>query len=145
AVDPRVRRPARSRRRPDRLDLSDPVRGDAGLCTEGTLERADLSGAPWQDERLDRRRSHPRASQAAGSAIIEHQNQISGQSMANEPEPWKDIFFSARDGLRLYARHYPAPGSRLRPVLCLAGLTRNSRDFHALAVALSTGEAARDV
>lgn len=64
--------------------------------------------------------------------------------MANEPEPWKDIFFSARDGLRLYARHYPAPGSRLRPVLCLAGLTRNSRDFHALAVALSTGEAARD-
>lgn len=65
--------------------------------------------------------------------------------MANEPEPWKDIFFSARDGLRLYARHYPAPGSRLRPALCLAGLTRNSRDFHALAVALSTGEAGRDV
>ncbi len=55
---------------------------------------------------------------------------------------WTDIHFSARDGLRLYARHYPCPGSMNRPVLCLAGLTRNSRDFHDLASAL-TGE--RDV
>ena len=58
------------------------------------------------------------------------------------PEPpdrqnWRDIFFTARDGLRLYGRHYPAPGSKLRPVLCLAGLTRNSRDFHHIASALS--------
>src|SRR5690606_914696 len=36
-------------------------------------------------------------------------------------------------------------GSRLRPVLCLAGLTRNSRDFHDIAMALSSGENARDV
>ncbi len=55
---------------------------------------------------------------------------------------WTDIYFSARDGLRLYARHYPCPGSKRRPVLCLAGLTRNSRDFHDLAGALK-GE--RDV
>jgi pimeloyl-ACP methyl ester carboxylesterase len=60
-------------------------------------------------------------------------------------EAWTDINFTARDGLRLYARHYPAPGSRLRPVLCLAGLTRNSRDFHDIAMALSSGERARDV
>jgi pimeloyl-ACP methyl ester carboxylesterase len=61
-------------------------------------------------------------------------------------QEWRDITFSARDGLRLYARHYPAPGSALRPVLCLAGLSRNSRDFHRLAVALSApGEAARNV
>jgi len=53
---------------------------------------------------------------------------------------WRDIHFTARDGLRLYGRHYPAPGSRRRPVLCLAGLTRNSRDFHDLAVALSSGD-----
>lgn len=58
---------------------------------------------------------------------------------------WADINFTARDGLRLYARHYPAPGSRLRPVLCLAGLTRNSRDFHDIAMALSSGEKARDI
>jgi pimeloyl-ACP methyl ester carboxylesterase len=61
-------------------------------------------------------------------------------------QEWRDIFFSARDGLRLYARHYPAPGSTRRPVLCLAGLSRNSRDFHRLAVALSApGETAREV
>ncbi|NOT69862.1 MAG: alpha/beta hydrolase [Hyphomicrobium sp.] len=51
---------------------------------------------------------------------------------------FNDIYFTARDGLRLYGRHYPAARiSRLRPVLCLAGLTRNSRDFHAVALALS--------
>jgi pimeloyl-ACP methyl ester carboxylesterase len=61
-------------------------------------------------------------------------------------QTWRDIHFSARDGLRLYARHYPAPGSTRRPVLCLAGLTRNGRDFHRLATRLSgSGEGARDV
>lgn len=58
-------------------------------------------------------------------------------------QSWNDTYFSARDGLRLYGRHYPAAGSGLRPVLCLAGLTRNSRDFHDLAVALAS--AGRDV
>jgi len=61
-------------------------------------------------------------------------------------QAWRDIRFSARDGLRLYARHYPAPGSTRRPVLCLAGLSRNSRDFHHLASVLAApGDAARDV
>jgi pimeloyl-ACP methyl ester carboxylesterase len=61
-------------------------------------------------------------------------------------QTWTDIHFTSRDGLRLYARHYPAPGSTRRPVVCLAGLTRNSRDFHDLALALSgPGEGARDV
>jgi len=57
--------------------------------------------------------------------------------MSTEPQNWKDVFFTARDGLRLYGRHYPAPGSTRRPALCLPGLTRNSRDFHLLASALS--------
>lgn len=65
--------------------------------------------------------------------------------MAEQTELWRDIFFTARDGLRLYARHYPAPSSRRKPVLCLPGLTRNSRDFHDIAVALSSGNDARDV
>lgn len=56
---------------------------------------------------------------------------------AKPVQAWQDIHFSARDGLRLYARRYPAPGSVRRPVLCLAGLTRNSRDFHHLATALA--------
>lgn len=61
-------------------------------------------------------------------------------------ESFDEIYFTARDGLRLYGRHYRAQGSKLRPVLCLAGLTRNSRDFHDLARALSApGPAARDV
>ena len=60
---------------------------------------------------------------------------------------WHDIFFTSQDGLRLYARHYPAPGSRRRPVLCLPGLTRNSRDFHTLASYMSDPQnpQARDV
>lgn len=60
---------------------------------------------------------------------------------------WRDVFYTARDGLRLYARHYPAPGSTRRPVLCLAGLTRNTRDFHEIASVLSspTLASARDV
>jgi pimeloyl-ACP methyl ester carboxylesterase len=58
---------------------------------------------------------------------------------------WTDIHFTSRDGLRLYARHYAALGSVLRPVVCLAGLTRNCRDFHDLATALANGETGRDV
>jgi pimeloyl-ACP methyl ester carboxylesterase len=50
---------------------------------------------------------------------------------------WTDIRYTARDGLRLYARHYPAPHSNRRSVICLPGLTRNARDFHTLALALS--------
>lgn len=51
--------------------------------------------------------------------------------------PYQELWIRVRDGLRLYVRHYPSSGSRLRPVLCLPGLTRNARDFHALATVLS--------
>jgi pimeloyl-ACP methyl ester carboxylesterase len=58
--------------------------------------------------------------------------------MTSEAETFEDIFFTARDGLKLHARRYPASGTtRGRPVLCLPGLTRNGRDFHDLAMALS--------
>ena len=68
--------------------------------------------------------------------------------MTTTAAAWKDLSFSAMDGLKLYGRHYPATGgaANRRPVLCLPGLTRNSRDFHDIAVALSTAAgAARDV
>ena len=60
---------------------------------------------------------------------------------------WQDITITSRDGLRLYGRHYEAKqASSRRPVLCLAGLTRNSRDFDVIARALSKpGQSARDV
>ncbi|MCY0095805.1 alpha/beta fold hydrolase [Hoeflea ulvae] len=56
-----------------------------------------------------------------------------------------DVFFSASDGLRLHACDYgrdnPATRNRL-PVVCLPGLTRNTRDFHDLALILSRDETA---
>lgn len=59
-------------------------------------------------------------------------------------QAWNDIYLTSRDGLRLYGRHYPTSGPSLRRrALCLAGLTRNSRDFHDLAIALT--ESGRDV
>jgi pimeloyl-ACP methyl ester carboxylesterase len=46
---------------------------------------------------------------------------------------YKDNFWSSHDGLKLYARVYPGPEPSARTVLCLHGLTRNSRDFEDLA------------
>lgn len=69
------------------------------------------------------------------------------------PEGWstgqtfEEMRFTTRDGLRLYARRYRARmDCNRRPVLCLAGLTRNSRDFHVMATVLAGhGQAPRDV
>jgi len=66
------------------------------------------------------------------------------------PEPagelWQDITYRSFDDLRLYVRHYQAPSSKFRSVVCLPGLTRNSRDFHTLATYLSRyAEKPRDV
>jgi pimeloyl-ACP methyl ester carboxylesterase len=44
-----------------------------------------------------------------------------------------DYFYPSTDGLKLYCRIYPAERPGAVPVLCLPGLTRNSRDFVALA------------
>lgn len=57
--------------------------------------------------------------------------------MLPAPQNWTDIHYTARDGLRLYARHYPGGSAQRRPVVCLPGLTRNSRDFHDFASVLS--------
>ena len=67
-------------------------------------------------------------------------------------QSFDEIPFIQRNGLKLYARRYrarhPSPEDargRTRPLLCLAGLTRNSRDFHEIAINLSHGPRARDV
>jgi pimeloyl-ACP methyl ester carboxylesterase len=52
-------------------------------------------------------------------------------------EAYKDLFVSAADGLRLYARDYDCEGAKALPVVCLPGLARTSADFHELALALS--------
>jgi pimeloyl-ACP methyl ester carboxylesterase len=50
---------------------------------------------------------------------------------------WRDIRFTSNNGLTLYARHYGERNPAARPVVCLAGLTRNSADFHDLATFLA--------
>ncbi len=47
-----------------------------------------------------------------------------------------DVFYCSDDGLRLYARDYPGPHGDAPVLLCLPGLTRNSKDFAALAESL---------
>jgi pimeloyl-ACP methyl ester carboxylesterase len=44
-----------------------------------------------------------------------------------------DCFFHSQDDLPLYWRDYGDPASPRAPLLCLGGLTRNSKDFHVLA------------
>jgi pimeloyl-ACP methyl ester carboxylesterase len=49
--------------------------------------------------------------------------------------------FLAKDGLQLYARDYGRDDPRTEaslPIVCLPGLSRNSRDFHLLATGLAT-------
>lgn len=57
---------------------------------------------------------------------------------------FSDFFYTSQDGLKLHARIYGAEadhsaGATLAscPVVCLPGLTRNSRDFHELALYLA--------
>jgi pimeloyl-ACP methyl ester carboxylesterase len=52
---------------------------------------------------------------------------------------YEDRYWTSSDGLSLHYRNYPGPeGSTALPVLCLHGLTRNARDFAALAEDLCT-------
>ncbi len=64
-------------------------------------------------------------------------NQATGDSILLS-EGFEDFFYSAQDGLKLHARLYGAGHhAAALPAVCLAGLTRNARDFHELAVHLS--------
>lgn len=46
---------------------------------------------------------------------------------------YEDRFWSSRDGLKLHYRDYAGGAPGQAPVICLPGLTRNARDFAALA------------
>jgi pimeloyl-ACP methyl ester carboxylesterase len=48
-------------------------------------------------------------------------------------KPYAEIDWQSHDGLRLHARVYETPDRSASTVLCLHGLTRNSRDFEDLA------------
>jgi pimeloyl-ACP methyl ester carboxylesterase len=45
---------------------------------------------------------------------------------------YENRYWWSNDGLRLHYRHYSGDAART-PVICLPGLTRNARDYHALA------------
>jgi len=49
---------------------------------------------------------------------------------------WVDGYWWSNDGLRLHYRDYPGSDAR-PPILCIPGLTRNARDFEAVAERLS--------
>lgn len=49
---------------------------------------------------------------------------------------YSDGYWQSPDGLRLHYRYYAGPTTR-PPLLCLAGLTRNARDFEGLAARLA--------
>ena len=51
---------------------------------------------------------------------------------------YADVFYHSADGLRLYARDYFGPHHTSPAILCLPGLTRNSKDFAELAEHLCT-------
>jgi len=51
-------------------------------------------------------------------------------------KPYAEIDWQSHDALRLYARVYEGPYKDAPTVLCLHGLTRNSRDFEDLAAHL---------
>ena len=59
---------------------------------------------------------------------------------ADEPAApgFRETLYTSIDGLKLSVRDYGNPLSPWLPVVCLAGFTRDSRDFHELAVHLST-------
>jgi len=53
--------------------------------------------------------------------------------------PFKSRFYAAPDGLKLHVREYGSMLDPGVPVVCLAGLTRDSVDFGRLASALAAG------
>ena len=57
---------------------------------------------------------------------------------AAPPALFRERRFSAQDGLSLYYREYGDPNASRTPLLCLGGLTRNSKDFHRIAARLSS-------
>ncbi|MBW8881857.1 MAG: alpha/beta hydrolase, partial [Asticcacaulis sp.] len=59
-------------------------------------------------------------------------------SLLRKAPAYQDRWWFTEDGLRLYARDYPASPGRVRlPVICLHGLTRNSADFEDVAPYIS--------
>jgi pimeloyl-ACP methyl ester carboxylesterase len=68
------------------------------------------------------------SSRSSTSKPIPDEKQVRRDRAVN----WMSNHWTSRDGLKLFYRDYPGP-SEQPPLLCLHGLTRNSRDFEDLA------------
>ncbi len=55
----------------------------------------------------------------------------------NEASAYREVYYQSTDGLRLFARDYGKANCLRVPVLCLPGLTRNSRDFETVSSGLA--------
>ncbi len=62
--------------------------------------------------------------------------------MSDQPA-YESRFFTSHDGLRLHVRDYGPRETSALPVVCLAGLSRNSGDFDAVAQSLANGSAGK--
>jgi len=58
------------------------------------------------------------------------------EALKSGEKRWEDRNWTSGDGLKLHFRDYPGSAAR-PPILCLPGLTRNARDFEALAERLA--------
>ncbi len=58
------------------------------------------------------------------------------EALKSGEKRWDDRSWTSSDGLKLHFRDYPGSSAR-PPILCLPGLTRNARDFEALAERLA--------
>ena len=56
-----------------------------------------------------------------------------GRTWPMSAPAWRDVRFRSPDGLELYARDYGPVDAASTAVLCLSGLTRNSKDAHKVA------------
>ncbi len=65
------------------------------------------------------------------------QNQGTAGRGAASPPAYRERLFRAADDVPIYFRDYGDPASAAVPVLCLGGLTRNSKDFHRLSCRLA--------
>jgi outer membrane receptor protein involved in Fe transport len=63
----------------------------------------------------------------------ELRRELEGRQLISADASFRELYYVSSDGLRLYSRVYETAAVGARAVLCLPGLTRNSRDFEALA------------
>ena len=86
------------------------------------------------EERLNSIRERMRANY--GRALTSRKIEWSSRVNADTSE-YEDFYYASADGLRLHAQIYGRRTPDRLPVICLPGLTRNTRDFHELALYLS--------